>query len=384
MAGEVRRPGAYNVSSLTSLFNALYLAGGPNTRGSMRQIRLMRAGQAIAEVDLYRLLLEGDNSNDLRLQAGDVIFVPVAGPRVAVRGEIKRSAIYELKGEEKATELLKLAGNPTAKARLDRIQLERISQNDNWQVLDLNLDAQKPEMFTDIPLVDGDRMTVYSVFYAKTNMVAVFGRVKHPGYYERNDSTHISDLIERAQLHPYDVYYNKKRADLFRRYPDRRVVVLPIDIGAVIDGNARADLMLSDRDSIYIYSIDEIEWDKYVYVEGKVKNPGRYPLYDSMSVEDLIFLAGSFTRGAYRGQVEIARTDSAGNVSIVQIPTEGPDSRRRTLHEDDHIYVRQLPDWQLVRQVNIDGEVTYPGTYTLASREETLYQLFAAVGASPL
>ncbi|MCK4372137.1 MAG: SLBB domain-containing protein, partial [candidate division Zixibacteria bacterium] len=139
ITGEVQRPGAYTVSSLVSLFNALSLAGGPNERGSMRLIKLMKKGQPKATVDLYRLLLEGDNSTDIRLESGDVIFVPVAGARVAIEGEIKRPGIYELKGGETAGDLLALAGSPTAQAYLDRILLERVSDYDHWEVLDLNL-----------------------------------------------------------------------------------------------------------------------------------------------------------------------------------------------------------------------------------------------------
>ena len=377
VAGEVRRPGAYTVSSLTSLFNALYLGGGPNVRGSMRQIKLMRGGKAKAVADLYNLLLKGDNSSDVRLQNGDVIFVPVAGPQVAVRGEVKRSAVYELQGEEKALDLLQLAGNPTAEAHLDRVMLERISPDSEWEVLDLNLNAIGAEAEDNVLLRDGDRITVYSIFEAKKNIVSVFGQVKHTGYYERNDSTKVSDLIKRAQLKPYDVFY--ERADLFRRYADCRREVIPINIAKVLSGET-GDIQLMDRDSLYIYSIDEVEWKKHVYIEGEIKNPGEYPLYDKMSIEDLIFLAGSFTRGAYRHRIEIARIDSLGDVTIAHVDPSNSTSEHIMLQEDDHIYVRQLPEWHLHRAVTISGEVLYPGKYTLSSRGETLYQLLQRVG----
>ncbi|MEW6411214.1 MAG: SLBB domain-containing protein [Candidatus Zixiibacteriota bacterium] len=378
VAGEVKRPGAYTVSSLTSLFNALYLADGPNARGSMRQIRLMRDGKPVAEVDLYALLLRGDNSGDVRLQTGDVIFVPVAGPRVAVRGQVKRSATYELKGQERAADLLELAGGATAEAHLERVMLERISDDDQWEVVDINLksDAEQPQ--ENILLVDGDRMTVYSIFEAKKNIVAVYGQVKHTGYYERTDSTCVSDLIERAQLRPYDVYLD--RADLFRRYPDRRMEVIPVDLGGIIAGDGASDMLLRDRDSLYVYSIDEVAWRKHVYIEGEVKNPGEYPLYDNMSVEDLVFLAGSYRRSALRHNIEIARIDSVGNVSIVYHDLSESNPAALRLREDDHVYVRQIPEWKLHRAVTIDGEVVYPGEYTLSKKGETLLQLIERVG----
>ncbi len=378
VAGEVKKPGAYTVSSLTSLFNALYLAGGPNERGSMRQIRLMRGGKAVADVDLYALLLSGDNSGDVRLQTGDVIFVPVAGPQVAVRGEVKRSAIYELKGEERAADLLMLAGDATAEAHLERVMLERISSDNQWEVLDLNLEADRTRSDQNVLLVDGDRMTVYSIFEAKKNIVAVFGQVKHTGYYERTDSTSVAVLIRRAQLRPYDVYFD--RADLFRRYPDRRMEVIPLDIGAILAGDAAADILLEDRDSLYIYSIDEVAWRKHVYIEGEVKKPGEYPLYDNMSVEDLIFLAGSLNRAAQSHRIEIARIDRLGNVSIVYHDLSESDPGQLRLQEDDHVYIRQIPEWKLHRAITVEGEVTYPGEYTLTNKGETLYQLLQRVG----
>ncbi len=378
VTGEVKKPGAYSVSSLTSLFNAIYLAGGPNQRGSMRHIKLMRRGKVQAEVDLYNLLLAGDNSTDARLQTGDVVFVPVAGIRVAIRGEINRSALYELKGDETALELLSLAGNPTPQAHLDRVMLERISADGEREVLDLNLSREDSSQTDDILLFDGDRLTVFSIFDVTTNRVAIAGCVKHPGYYERNDSTCVSDLVKQGQLRPYDVYF--ERADLYRYYPDRRAEVIPINLNDILSGPANSDIILQDRDSLHVYAIDEVQRDKLVYIEGEIKTPGPYPLYDMMTVEDIIFLAGSFTRGAVRREAEIARIDSLGNVTLIFADLDSRNCPPISLCEDDHVYIRQIPQWQLHRSVTIEGEVNYPGGYTLAGKDETLYQLLQRAG----
>jgi protein involved in polysaccharide export with SLBB domain len=378
LTGEVRRPGAYTVSSLTSLFNALYLAGGPNENGSMRTIRLMRNGNQAAEVDLYRFLLEGDNSTDIRLESGDAIFVPVAGPRVGIRGKIRRPAVYELKGEQDALELLSLAGRPAADAYLDRVMLERISGRDDWTVLDLNLNANEPDSVINTVLADGDRMTVFSIFEVKHNMVAAFGLVKHPGYYERSDTTRVSDLIERAKLQPYDVYL--ERANIFRRHDDWRREVISVDLGRVLQGSVLDDVVLQDGDSLHVYAISDVSWDRYVNIEGQVKRPGRYAYYDDMTVEDLIFLAGSYSRGASRLRAEIARVDSVGEVALREVSLADPAARRTPLTEDDRVYIRQLPQWQMHRTVRIEGEVMYPGEYVLAGDNETLYQLIQRAG----
>ena len=378
ITGEVQRPGAYTVSSLVSLFNALSLAGGPNERGSMRLIKLMKKGQPKATVDLYRLLLEGDNSTDIRLESGDVIFVPVAGARVAIEGEIKRPGIYELKGGETAGDLLALAGNPTAQAYLDRILLERVSDYDHWEVLDLNLNPKAPDGGTDVTLKDGDHLKVNSIFQARKNLVALFGLVKHPGYYERNDSTRVSDIVDQSQLQPYDVYY--ERVDLYRRHRDRRVEVLPLDLKKILQGDHTADILLCDHDSIHVYSIDDVRHRRRVYIEGEVNRPGWYPLYDGMSAADLVFLAGSYTRSADLVQAELARIDENGEVSLEYFPLDDLASQTVTLREDDHMFVRSIPQWQQERSVTIEGEVLYPGEYVLRERSETLCQLLARAG----
>lgn len=378
VTGEVKNPGAYTVPSVTSLFNAIYIAGGPNQRGSMRTIKLMRSGRPEATVDIYALLLEGDNSVDVRMQTGDVVFIPVTGPRVAIRGEVRRSAIYELKGEESVADLIALAGGTTAHAHRDRIMMERISDDAEWEVLDIDLSQSTSDLGDGLPLRDGDRLTVFSIFDLRTNIVALFGQVKHPGYYERDSTTRVSHIIEQGQLQPYDVYYD--RADLFRRHPDGHLEVMPVNLSAVVTSDTDADRLLKDRDSIYVYSIDEVERDKWVYIEGEVRRPGRYRLFKNITVEDLVFLAGSYTRSANRFEAELARIDSVGEVSLLTVSLDDSGSMATELEEDDRLYIRQIPEWLHDRTVLIDGEVRYPGRYTLASRNETLYQLLRRAG----
>ena len=380
VTGEVERPGAYTVSSLTSLFNALYVAGGPNQRGSMRGIKLIRVGKTEAVVDLYRFLLEGDNSTDIKLRNGDVIFVPVAGPRVAVRGRVNRQAWYELLGSETASEVLSLAGNASAEAYLNRVMLERISGRDQWEVIDLNLsgDSSSENTNEQLTMLDGDRLTIYSIFEAKKNMVALFGQVKHPGYYERNDSTRVSDLINQGQLQTYDVYF--ERADLFRRHRDWRSEIIPLDLKSILNGDETADVLLTDRDSIHIYSIDNVQWERKVYIEGEVKKAGWYPLYDDMSVADLIFLAGFYTRSASLARAELARIDSIGGVSLTYLDLDNNSAHQTLLREDDRLFVRRIPNWQQDRSITVEGEVLYPGEYILSEDNESLYQVLQRSG----
>jgi protein involved in polysaccharide export with SLBB domain len=377
VTGEVVNPGAYTVSSLTSLFNALSRAGGPNDRGSMRNIKLMRQGQCQAKVDLYQLLLKGDNSTDARLESGDVIFIPVADRQVAIRGEVKRSAIYELAADETAGDVLELAGGATAEAYLERVMLERVADLGAWEVIDVNL-SQKTPVSPEVAVMDGDQLTVYSIYDARQNLVGVFGKVKHPGYYERDDSIRVSDVLHEAQLQSYGVYY--ERADLFRHHPDLRSEIIPLDLNRIVAGDQLADILLTDRDSIHIYSMDSVHWDQRVYIEGAVRKPGWYPLYDGMTAADLVFLAGSFRRDASLHQIELAGIDSQGKVSLAYLPSTTEQLSLVSLTENDHLFVRTLSRLSQERTVTIKGQVSFPGGYVLTGERETLYQVIQRAG----
>jgi protein involved in polysaccharide export with SLBB domain len=303
--------------------------------------------------------------------------VPVAGTEVAIRGEVKRQARYELTGKETALDILTLAGQPTAEAHLDRVMLERVAGKAEWEIIDLNLNQESGPVDS-IVLQDGDRITVSSIFDFKQNMVSISGHVKHPGYYEKNDTIRVSDLIKQAQLQPYDVY--RDRAELYRRHANYRTQIIPIDLNLAMAGDEKNNLKLKDLDSLHIYSIEEVEWDRIVFIEGEVKRPGVYDLYDGMTVEDLIFMAGSFKRSAFRPGAEIARVDSTGRVEIIYINLRNPAERKTLVKEDDQLYIRRIPDWKENRTVVIEGEVTYPGEYTIMRKDETLYNLLTRCG----
>ncbi|MFH2035651.1 MAG: SLBB domain-containing protein [Candidatus Zixiibacteriota bacterium] len=375
MTGEVKKPGAYTVSSLTTMFNALYLAGGPNLRGTMREIKVLRNNEVIKTVDMYDFLLKGESQDDIRLASGDAIFIPVTGPRVTISGEIKRPGIYELRGGEKVSELIALAGGGTASAFMDRIMLDRISPNDEREVVDLNLGSESIAE-NDLILKDDDIITIYSIYEMRRNIVSIAGQVKHPGYFERNDSTTLKSIIEQSELLPENVYM--ARANLFRYHSDGRAEIIPIALKDIVAGNY--DLSLQDKDSIYIYAIDEIERKNYVHISGEIKKPGKYSLFDNMTIKDLIFLAGNFNKEAFLSNVELARADLMGNTSIINIDLSNPIQAELELQEDDHIFVRRTPDWFKNRLVTIEGEVRFPGQYALMSKNETLMSMIKRAG----
>ena len=381
--GEVQKPGAYTVSSLTTLLNALYKAGGPTERGSFRSIKLLRGGKLVSECDLYTLLVFGDNSVDVRLQSGDAVFVPVTGPRVAVDGEVRRPALYELRGGETASDALAFAGGAEANGYLERVLVERLSQTDEARFVDINLSPSAKDSDSAFVLIDGDRMTVRTLYDVKRNYVSVGGMVKHPGRYERKEHMTLSELLNYVRLRPDGVY--RQRANVFRTYPDDRRETLEVNLDSLLsddgsDVNPGFDIELADRDSVHIYAIDDIEREKFVFIDGEVRYPGKYPLYDEMKLSDLIFLAGGVMRAAFLNRAEIARTDSLGRVTLTYVDLTSNESENTILLEDDQVYIRQIPEWELNRRVTIEGEVKFPGEYALVSRDETLWQALQRAG----
>ncbi|MFQ5608520.1 MAG: SLBB domain-containing protein, partial [Candidatus Zixiibacteriota bacterium] len=228
LIGEVKSPGAYTVSSLTTFFNALYQAGGPTERGSLRHIKLLRDGTLLRQIDLYDLLLRGDNSLDITLRSGDAVFVPVVKAQASVTGEVKRPAIYELLGDETVADLLELAGGKTAIGYLRQLSLERVADGNEPKLIDINLDPESSDSNRDFLVLGGDRMTVHSMYDVRRNYVAVGGMVKHPGRFEREDGLTLPGLIERAELRPEDVY--QPRLNLFRTHPDNRHEVINVSL----------------------------------------------------------------------------------------------------------------------------------------------------------
>jgi protein involved in polysaccharide export with SLBB domain len=373
--GEVQAPGGYAVSALSTLFNALYMAGGPTENGSLRHIKLMRDQESVP-IDLYDFLITGDKGCDLPLLSGDVIFVPLRGSQAIIRGEVRRPGIYELLGEEKISDLIELSGGPTAEAYLGRLMLDRVGDNDSRKVIDL--DFSDPEKYNP-EVADGDDLTVFSIYQMFENVVRVNGMVKHSGVFERTEGMCVSDLIEKGQILSNDVYL--ERADLYRRKPDGRVEIIAVSLDRLLDGESEYDLALDDYDSLYIFSIDEVVPQRHVYIEGLVQRPGKYPLYSNLTVADLIFLAGNLKNSAYLLQAELARIDSSGNTDLIQVSLgrlEKGDNPR--LRENDRLFIRQIPGYELHRIVTLNGEVRFPGRYSLTQKNETLWQLLNRAG----
>ena len=380
--GEVKKPGAYTVSSLSTLFNALHYSGGPNENGSLRKIRLSRGKETNATVDLYDFLLHGKNTAGIKLQSEDVIFVPVVGPKVSVRGEVKRPAIYELKNQEKLLDVIELAGGAADEAYLGRVMIDRINNGQGRKLIDLSLATAEDKKTNNIEIKAGDDISVFSIYERRENVVWLGGHVKHPGAYEMDNGLTISELLEDGRQLKENPYM--ERADLIRTSPDSQKELIAINLAWALNKSAEHDLKLRINDSLRIYGSNEIARKKYVNIDGEIARPGEYQLFKNMRISDLIFMAGGLQRGAYTLTAEVARRLPGKEIELIYLDLEkmknGGSGEDILLAEDDYVFIRRIPSWELNNFVSITGEVEFPGKYALYRKDETLYDLIRRAG----
>jgi len=375
VVGNAENPGAYTVSSLSTLVSALFEAGGPSKTGTMRDIQVKRNGKTIVHFDMYDFLLKGDKSKDIRLMPEDVIFIPTVGPLVGIAGSVKRPAIYELKGETKITDLVAMAGGITAGGYLQRIQVERIYENEVKIIVDTDLKNFTEDK--DITLKDGDLVKVFPIVNVVINQVTLKGHVTRPGQYQWFEGMRVSDIIKNPEkdLLP-ETYFDHA---LIERYvpPDYHREIISFNLHkAVFDKDPSEDKLLQPYDTLTIYS----KWDfierPVVRVTGAVNKPGSFELRENMKISDLIKLAGGAKYYAFLKEAELTRvtpTPEGPKTEKIKVnlekALEGDPTSNIYLKENDYLFVRAVPEWQLYRTVTISGEVKFPGTYTIKKGE---------------
>jgi polysaccharide biosynthesis/export protein len=407
VVGEVERPSGYQVSPMARVFNALYHAGGPNETGSFRRIHVRRGGRTVAEVDLYPYLLAGEDAQDVRLQQGDMVFVPVAGPRVTVEGAARRDGIFEMKPGEGLRELLVFAGGVRPDAVLQRVQIDRILPP--WErqpgrdraLLDVDVTALFSQEGATVGLEDGDIVTLFTVSEERRNRVAVTGGVRRPGRYEWRPGMTLADLIDRADGLDEGAYTH--RALVYRLQQDRTHSMLR----ASLDGAEAARIALADRDSVVVFREDSLRLPLTVSIHGFVREPGEYTLARDMSLRDLILAAGGFAEGANTAVAEVARpldfgvrasltadvvevslADPAGTGESVRpgvgdgVPRWSSESDEFLLLRGDRVYVRRAPGFEEGRRVVITGEILSPGEYELDSRDTRISDIIRRAGGT--
>ncbi len=296
VVGEVRQPGSFTISSLSTMINALFSAGGPVRVGSLRKIELKRNHHTVGSFDLYDFLLRGDKTSDFRLESGDTIFIPPIGPVVAIAGEVKRPAIYELNGATHISDLIEMAGGLTPQSYLKRVQVIRAKLNAEREVIDLDLtsiqgDGASP---VNIELRNGDFVRIYPTDPRVYNTVTLAGVVKQPGEYELKPGMKLSDLIPKGSVLP-EAYL--QGIEVIRFEQDLTTKVIPVNLKDIWAGNQDQDITLRPRDQITVRT--EFRGAINVTLSGEVKLPGTYTVSWGERLSSVIQRAGGFTDKAY-------------------------------------------------------------------------------------
>lgn len=384
--GEVEQPGAKLVSALATAFHAMARAGGPTARGSFRKIEIRRAGQTIKHLDLYKYLIDGDASDDIRMEQGDVIFAPLAERKIAITGAVRRPGTFELRGDEGFDALLRFAGGMLATASLDRIQIDRVLPAAQRRpgvervLIDVRLNGSS-DVLKAIPLQDEDAVTVFFVGDVRRNAVVVRGAVVQPGTYEHVSGMTLGDLIERAQgLLPWAL-------------PDRIKVLRPIastgrreQISLNYDTGAGASFELREFDEIVI--LDARKPVGSLLVEGSVWNPGKLGHADNQTLRDVIDAAGGLRPEAAVIHVSRRRTsqgynDTTSVVARFDVDTSGvweSAARRFRMEHDDHVFVFASPGSRAQRFVIVHGLFAYPGVYALTEGTDRIADIVQRAG----
>lgn len=380
VVGDVQRPGAYDISSLSTPLNALYAAGGPTTVGSLRSVRHYRGNTLIREVDLYDFLLHGVHADVERLEPGDTILVPAAGPQVEVSGMVKRPAIYELKGDAKLSDVLDDAGGVRVSAALAHIRVERIEVDGHRSTLEVGLpqgstlQSARTHMESFV-VKDGDRVIVAPILPYSEKAIYLTGHVARPGKLPYRDGMKLSDAIRSYQdLLPEPADHG----EIIRLMPpDLRPQAIAFSVTDALSGGA--SIFLQPFDTIRIRGRYETDAPR-VTVRGEVLQPGAYALAQGMTAAQLVRIAGGFKRDALLENADLASYDIRDGKQVV--------SRRQTvaigqavngldanadvpLKPGDVLTVHQISGWNDIgASVTLTGEVTYPGTYGLQAGEK--------------
>lgn len=382
--GEVRAPGTYALSSLSTVFHALYASGGVSDIGSLRNVQVARGGKTIARLDVYEYIMKGLIQDDIRLQDGDVVIVPTYDELVKITGKVKRPMFYEMKNGESVATLLKYAGGFSSDAYKKSI---RVLRKDGKEFSVKTVDDIDYSAFK---LIDGDVVTVDSILNRFNNRLEVKGAVYHPGVFELSGSLNtVRQLVEKADGLLGDAFTG--RAVLYRERENLTKEVLPVDIEGILKGTS-PDIALQKNDILYIPSIHDLQDMGKVTISGEVNKPGSYTYADHMSLEDLVITAGGLKESASLVRVDVSRRirDPKGTTEPDMIGQNFSFGLKDGFVVDgeagfelqpyDQVFVRRSPSYNEQVSVTVDGEVLYRGEYTLSTKSERLSSLIQRAG----
>ena len=381
--GDVENPGTYQVSSFATVFNAIYMAGGVNDLGSLRDIKLYHENEEVAKIDMYDYIRNGKVQDDIRLSDNDVIIVSPNSLLVNIDGRVRRPMLYEMTPDESLADLIDYAGGLLSDAYKKDVRVIRMGEFQR-QIFTVTKEQQ-----ASFKLVDGDSIYVDSIQVTFGNMAEVRGAVYRPGQFQIDgEITTVKSLIEAAGGLKEDAF--PSRALLSRTNPDKTLTNLAIDIKGLMDGSAQ-DEALRNNDVLFIPSLFDVGEVKTFSVYGEVLFPGDYRYADNTSIEDLILQAGGLKEDASLAKVDVVRRNR--DKEAVEKSQSLAETFSFSINEDlsiqdndfrlepyDEVYVRRSPGYSVNRRVIVEGEVTFPGYYSLATNNERLSDIMERVG----
>ncbi len=377
-----RQPGNFSVSSLSTVFNALYLAGGPAKNGTYRNIELVRNNKLLTYVDIYKFMVNGDQSENIGLKDNDVIRIPVYKNRVSLEGEIKRPGIFELKPGETFTNLLEYASGFSDVAYTASVHIIQKTGKE-YKVKDL-----VPSEFNSYAPQAGDAITVSKILNRFENRVQVQGAVFRPNAYSFYDGMRVKDLISRADGVLEDAYL--KRAIITRTNADLTTEIVNIDLQKVMTGDVAANILLQKEDLVKVFSLTDFKEKYSVTVNGEIQNPGTYEYHKNLSLNDLLIQAGGLMSSASKN-VEIARMLKAETINsndstkaqLFNIEIDAADNEQTKtflLQPFDVINIRKLAVYEKPQMVTIRGAVPYAGRYVISGKNEKVFDMIKRAG----
>lgn len=383
--GEVSVPGTYTLSAFSTVFHALYRAGGVNRIGSLRSIKVVRDGKTFADLDVYDFIMKGKMKDDIRLQEGDVIIVDPYQSLVEIVGKVKRPMFYEMKPTETVATILNYAGGFTGDAYKKAIRLVRKSGREH-QVF--NVDEMDYSVFR---LDDGDMITIDAVLDRFENRVEVRGAVYRAGLYQLDGTVNtVKQLIKKAEGLRGDAFLNRVIID--REHEDLSHEIIAIDLGGLLNGTI-ADIPLQKNDILYIPSITDLKEEETVAIYGEVANPGTFLFSKNMTIEDLLVQAGGLLEEAATTRVEVTRrikdpkstsfSSVLGKTFTFDIKDGfivGGNAENFYLEPFDAVYIRKSPAYRKQQNVVVAGEVLFSGSYSLLKKNERLSDLVSKAG----
>lgn len=383
IAGEVNLPGSYTLPSFSTVFNALYLAGGPNEQGSYRSVQVVRDNELIAKIDLYDYLMKGIAKDNLRLQDQDIVFVEPYTHRVTMEGEVKRPALYEMVEGESLEDLIRFAGGFTGEAFTGRITLTR-NTPEQKKIVDVPYGS-----FEETHIQNGDKVLVGKILSRFENRVTIKGAVYREGDYEFTVGMTLTDLIMKANGLRKDAYL--AQASLYRQQENLKTQVIPVDLEEMITGPAT--LPLQSEDLIFVSSIFDLEEEFKVKISGEVQEQGDFPWYKGMNLGELLRMAGGLKESASLARLEIARrvkkreaTEKLGTMAEVftfALPENmslSSEAMSFELEPFDIVFIRRSPGYEVQHLITMDGEISFPGQYSLTNNKERISDLISRAG----